>query len=25
MTMDLYCHVENSTLREEMALMGDVV
>lgn len=25
MTMDLYCHVEDSTLKEEMALMGDVV
>ena len=25
MTMDLYCHVEEDTLREEMALMGDVV
>ena len=25
MTMDLYCHVEESTMREEMALMGEVV
>lgn len=25
MTMDLYCHVEEHTLREEMALMGKVV
>lgn len=25
MTMDLYCHVENCTLKEEMALMGEVV
>lgn len=25
MTMDLYCHVEESTLKEEMALMGEVV
>ena len=25
MTMDLYCHVEESTLKEEMALMGKVV
>lgn len=25
MTMDLYCHVENCTLREEMAVMGEVV
>jgi len=25
MTMDLYCHVEENTLREEMALMGEVV
>lgn len=25
MTMDLYCHVENSTLRDEMALIGEVV
>lgn len=25
MTMDLYCHVETDTLREEMALIGEVV
>ncbi len=25
MTMDLYCHVEESTLKEEMALIGEVV
>ena len=25
MTMDLYCHVEQNTLREEMALIGEVV
>ena len=25
MTMDLYCHVENCTLKEEMALLGEVV
>lgn len=25
MTMDLYCHVEQNTLREEMALLGEVV
>lgn len=25
MTMDLYCHVENCTLKEEMARMGEVV
>ena len=25
MTMDLYCHVEHNTLKEEMALMGEVV
>lgn len=25
MTMDLYCHVEENTLKEEMALMGEVV
>ena len=25
MTMDLYCHVEKCTLREEMALLGEVV
>lgn len=25
MTMDLYCHVERDTLREEMALMGEMV
>ena len=25
MTMDLYCHVEQNTLKEEMALMGEVV
>ena len=25
MTMDLYCHVEQDTLREEMALIGEVV
>ncbi len=25
MTMDLYCHVESNTLKEEMALMGEVV
>lgn len=25
MTMDLYCHVEESTLRDEMALLGEVV
>lgn len=25
MTMDLYCHVEESTLKEEMKLMGEVV
>ncbi len=25
MTMDLYCHVEKHTLKEEMALMGEVV
>lgn len=25
MTMDLYCHVEPETLKEEMALMGEVV
>lgn len=25
MTMDLYCHVEESTLKQEMALMGEVV
>lgn len=25
MTMDLYCHVESCTLKEEMALLGEVV
>ena len=25
MTMDLYCHVEQDTLRDEMALIGEVV
>lgn len=25
MTMDLYCHVEEDTIREEMALMGEMV
>ena len=25
MTMDLYCHVEADTLKEEMALMGEMV
>ncbi len=25
MTMDLYCHVENCTLKEEMSLLGEVV
>ena len=25
MTMDLYCHVEKNTLKEEMALLGEVV
>ena len=25
MTMDLYCHVEESTLKTEMALIGEVV
>ena len=25
MTMDLYCHVEDHTLKEEMALIGKVV
>lgn len=25
MTMDLYCHVEENTLREEMALIGEMV
>lgn len=25
MTMDLYCHVEESTLKEEMSLMGEMV
>ena len=25
MTMDLYCHVEESTLKEEMKLIGEVV
>lgn len=25
MTMDLYCHVEHNTLREEMALIGEVI
>lgn len=25
MTMDLYCHVEEGTLKEEMALLGEVV
>ena len=25
MTMDLYCHVETDTLREEMSLLGEMV
>jgi len=25
MTMDIYCHVESSTIREEMALVADMV
>lgn len=24
MTMDLYCHVEEKTMREEMALIGEM-